>query len=425
MEPTVLLGRVVTGRDVALHGLLDVDDRERAASGRRLEAFDDGALAIENGVIAFAGARAELPARFAQLGARAVRAPLLTPGLVDAHTHAAWVGSRHDEYVAKLRGDGYEAIAARGGGIVSSMRAVEAASVEAIAATLVARLRRMACLGVTTAEVKSGYGLRPDLERRQLEAIAIASRTPGLPRVVPTFLALHALPPEARGDEARRAAYVAAATALVRDVAREGLARFVDAYVDRSAFRVGEARAVFEAARDAGLGVRVHAGQFADVGAVELAASLGARSADHLENVSPSGLTAMAAAGVSAILLPLASFVLGQAPPDVAAMRAAGVRLVVASDANPGTAPSESLPLAMAFAARLYGLSVDEILAGTTREAARSLGLDDVGTLREGAPADVVGWDLDHEAALIQPWGAARTRFVLRDGAPIAGSLES
>lgn len=410
MEPTLLLGRVVTG--------------VRAGDpGRDLVAFEDGAIVIEGSVVAFAGARADLPARFAPLEARAVRAPLLTPGLVDAHTHAAWVGSRHDEYVAKLRGDGYEAIAARGGGIASSMRAVEAESVDAIAATLVARLRRMASLGVTTVEVKSGYGLRPELERRQLEAISLAARAPGVPRVVPTFLALHALPPEARGDEARRAAYVDAAASLVREVARDGLARFVDAYVDRSAFRVDEARAVFLAAREAGLGIRVHAGQFADVGAVELAASLGARSADHLEHVSPAGLAAMTAAGVSAILLPLASFVLGQAAPDVAAMRAAGVRLVVASDANPGTAPSESLPLAMAFAARLYGLRVDEILAGTTAEAARCLELDDVGVLREGARADVAAWDLSHEDALLQPWGTARTRFVLRDGALLAGSL--
>lgn len=376
--------------------------------------LDDGALVIEAGKVAWLGPRSALPEGFAGLPRTA--APLVTPGLVDAHTHAAWVGSRHGEYVAKLRGEGYEAIAARGGGIVASMRAIEEADVPTIAQVLVERLRRMARLGVTTVEVKSGYGLRPELERRQLAAIAEAARATGVPRVVPTFLALHSLPPESRGDEGKRAAYVASATRLVREVAAE--ARFVDAYVDRNAFRVDEAREVMRAAREAGLGVRMHVGQFADVGGAELCAELGARSADHLENVGEGGLRAMADAGVAACLLPIASFVLGQAPPDVAAMRAAGVRLVVASDANPGTAPSESLPLAMAFAARLYGLSTDEILDGTTRQAARSLDVD-AGFLAVGATADVVGWDLPHEDALLQPWGSPRTLFALRDGAAL------
>jgi len=381
-------------------------------------AIDAGAVVVERGRIAWVGPRDGVPERFQPLLPAALSAPLITPGLVDAHTHAAWVGSRHGEYVAKLRGEGYEAIAARGGGIVASMRAIEEASVEAIAATLIERLRRMARLGVTTVEVKSGYGLRPVLERRQLSAIAEASRARGVPRVVPTFLALHALPPESRGDEERRAAYVAAATELTREVARAGEARFVDAYVDRNAFRVEEARALMTVARDAGLGVRMHVGQFADVGGAELCGELGARSADHLEHVGEAGLAAMRDAGTAAVLLPTASFVLGQSPPDVAAMRRAGVRLVVASDANPGTAPSESLPLAMAFAARLYGLSADEVVAGATREAARSLEVG-AGTLVEGALGDLVGWDLPHEEALLQPWGTPRTRFVLREGVPL------
>lgn len=383
------------------------------------EAIEDGALVIERGTIAWLGRRDALPERFAPLLASARRAPLLTPGLVDAHTHAAWAGSRHGEYVMKLRGEGYEAIAAKGGGIVASMRAVEESDHATLVSTIVARLRRMATLGVTTVEVKSGYGLRPELERRQLAAIAEASRAAGVPRVVPTFLALHALPPEARGDEGKRAAYVEGATALAVEVARAGTARFVDAYVDRNAFRVEEARTVIRAARELGLGARLHVGQFADVGGAELAAELGARSADHLENVGDAGREALARAGVAAVLLPIASFVLGQSPPNVDALRSAGVQLVVASDANPGTAPSESLPLAMAFAARLYGLSCDEILAGTTAIAARSLDRPELGALTVGAPADVVGWDLPHEEALLQPWGTSRTSFVLRDGEEI------
>ena len=399
--PLVLVGRVV---------------RCAPHAGDPLGTIDAGAVAIESGKISFVGRRSSLPERFASVAP--VSVPLITPGLVDAHTHSAWMGSRHDEYVAKLRGDGYEAIAARGGGIAASMRAIEAADVGAIVDTLSARLRRMAALGVTTVEVKSGYGLRPELERRQLEAIAIVARDPSLPRVVATLLALHALPPEARGDDGRRAAFVARAVTLVSEVARDRLAAFVDAYVDRNAFSVEEARLVGRAARAAGLGVRMHVGQFADVGGAELAAELGARSADHLEVIGARGLEAMAKAGVVATLLPVAALVLQQRPPDIAAMRSAGIVLVVASDANPGTAPTESLPLAMMLAARTYGLSVAETLLGATSHAARSLDLD-TGHLVEGAAADVVAWDLPHEEALLQPWGTPKTLLVLREGRPL------
>jgi imidazolonepropionase len=403
-QARILFGRVIAGPD---------------GTGKGLRVFDPGAVVVSAGRVAWVGPREALPAPWSgheRGGARSTDAPLITAGLVDAHTHAAWAGSRHAEYVMKLRGDGYEAIAARGGGIVSSMRAIEETDVDAIADILAARLRRMASLGVTAVEVKSGYGLRPALERRQLEAIARVAQRSDVPRVVPTFLGLHALPPEARGDDARRAAHVASAVAMVSEVAHDRLAAFVDAYVDRNAFTVDEARPLGEAAREAGLGVRLHIGQFADVGGAQLAAALGARSGDHLEHVSAAGLEAMARADVAAVLLPLASFVLGQTPPDVASMRTAGVRLVVASDANPGTAPSESLPLAMAFAARLYGMSVEEVLLGATAHAAHSLALAGAGALVEGGPADLVAWDLPHEEALLQPWGVSRARLVLRDG---------
>jgi len=181
---------------------------------------------------------------------------------------------------------------------------------------------------------------------------------------------------------------------------------------------------VLARARELGLGVRVHAGQFADVGAAELAAELDAASADHLEHVDARGVAAMASRGVRAVLLPVASFTLKQDPPPVAALRAAGVPLVVASDANPGTAPTESLPLAMALAVRSYGLTVPEALLGATREAAASLGLAGVcGALRRGLRADVAIWDLPHENAIVQPWGVPRAWCVLRDGIAIAGPL--
>jgi imidazolonepropionase len=396
-------------------------DPARATAADPLGVVEDGALLIEGGAVADVGPRADLAARHPHARV-AAHDGVLTPGLVDAHTHAPWVGSREREYALRMAGADYEAIAAAGGGIVASMRAVRAADAATIARTLAARLRRMASLGVTAVECKSGYGLDEASERRQLEAVQEAGRAADLPRVVPTYLALHALPPEARGDRDAYAAEVA--RAWLPAIAAAKLARFVDAYVDRSAFSVAQARPVLARARALGLGVRIHAGQFADVGGAELAADLGAASADHLEQVGPRGIEALAVAGVRAVLLPAASFTLRQDPPPVAAMRAAGVRMVVASDANPGTAPTESLPLALALGVRGYGITPAEAILGATREAAASLGLGDTcGALRVGLRADVAIWDLPHEDAIIQPWGVPRIRAVLRDGAPIAGAL--
>lgn len=402
-------------RFIVAAGRVVTCDPARATSADPLGAIDQGAVLVESGRIAAVGPRAEIvtTARGAPIRIDA-RDALLTPGLCDAHTHAAWVGSRHEEYAMRMAGADYEQIAARGGGIRASMRAVREATCEAIAETLAARLERMASLGVTTVEVKSGYGLDAAGEEKQLEAIAAASARDDLPRVVPTYLALHALPPERAG---RADEHVAEAALCVKAFAARGLCRFVDAYVERSAFSVEQARRVGQAALEAGLGVRLHVGQFADVGGAALAAELGAASADHLEHVSPAALAALARAGTRAVLLPVASFTLGQSPPPVASMRAAGVPLVVASDANPGTAPTESLPLALAFAVRLYGLTPEEALLGATREAAASLGLaNTTGALAPGLDADLVVWDLPHEAALIEPWGAPKVREVLRRG---------
>jgi len=375
-----------------------------------LGAIVGGVVVERDGRIAFVGPRAEAPRDVAirDFGDR-----VITPGLVDAHTHACWVGSRHDEYELRMRGADYTALARGGGGIAATHHAVAAASVERLAEALTARLRRMAACGVTTVEVKSGYGLEPAHEHKQLAAMAAVARRPDMPTIVPTLLALHALPASASA----RAAYVArVATELIPDVARLGRARFVDAYVDRGAFTADEARIVASAAARARLGVRLHVGQFADVGGAELAASVGALSADHLEHVSDDGIAALARAGVAATLLPVASSTLGQAPPPIAALRAAGVRLVVASDANPGTAPTESLPLALGLAVRTYGLSTEEAILGATRHAASSLGFADRGALQVGARADLAIWDLPHEAAILQPWGVAKTIEVIAGG---------
>jgi imidazolonepropionase len=397
----------VTGRGLTARRIVTCD----RLRGDTLGVLEDGAVVMEGPRLSYVGTRAGAPGgiELVDVGDRVV-----TPGLVDAHTHACWVGSRHGEYAARMAGGDYRSIASAGGGILATHRAVKSASVDDLAAATRARLKRMLAVGVTTVEIKSGYGLEPDQERKQLAAIALAAESNLLPSIVPTLLALHALPDTARASRARYVRDVA--FHLVPQVARDRLARFVDAYVDACAFTVDEARIVGDAARVAGLGVRLHVGQFADVGGAELAASLSAASADHLEHVSGSGIAALAAAGVAAVLLPVSSFTLAQPPPPVAALRAAGVALVVATDANPGTAPTESLPLAMALAVRAYGLSPDEALLGATRNAAEALGLEDRGVLREGARADLVVWDLPHEHAIVQPWGVSKARTVIVGG---------
>lgn len=397
-------------------------DPVRSSETNPLGVIEHGAVVVDGERIVHVGPRDEAFALFpnleiaADLDQNEIDAPsLVTPGLIDAHTHAPWMGSRDGEYALRMAGAGYEEIAAAGGGIVSSMRAIRAADVEHIEKTLLARVRRMMAMGVTTIECKSGYGLDLESERKQLEAVKRISAHENVPRLVPTYLALHAVPPEARAD---RAAFVRDVESVgVPTIAEAGLANYVDVYVDRSAFSVDEARPVLRRAREAGLGVRLHVGQFADVGGAELAAEFGAASVDHVEHIGASGIDALARAAIPVVLLPTASLTLGQTPPPVKAFRDAGISLVVASDANPGTAPTESLPLAMALAVRTYGLSVSETIAGVTCRAASSLGLEgECGMLRKGLRADVVLWDLPHENALVQPWGTRRTLAVYRNG---------
>ncbi|RLB51168.1 MAG: imidazolonepropionase [Deltaproteobacteria bacterium] len=405
---------IQTGRLVTCDPLQATDDNPLGAS-------DDLSLVVKAGRVAAIGEVTHLAERFPEARVIDHRNGVVTPGLVDAHTHAVWVGSRGREYALRMAGADYEQISKAGGGIVASMRAVRAASLPELTEALAARLTRMAALGVTAVEVKSGYGLDEQSERRQLEAVARLGGRRDLPAVVPTFLGLHALPPEAQGD---RDGHGARCLQWLEGIAADGLAAYVDAYVDRSAFSVAQARPLLQRAGQLGLGIRIHVGQFADVGGAEFAAELGAASVDHLENVSAAGAAALAEAGVRAVLLPVASFTLGQSPPPIALLREAGVELVVASDANPGTAPTESLPLAMALAVRNYGLTVAETLLGATRGAAASLGLSG-GVLRAGGPADLVLWNLPHEADLIQPWGGPMAALVLRDGRPIAGALRA
>lgn len=381
-----------------------------------LGVIENAAIVVDDGRIVAIGPATQITAQFPDVPV-VINAQdrVLTPGLVDAHTHLVWAGSRHNEYLLRMQGAGYEQIAASGGGIVSTMKAVREASVDELTDALWRRLSRMVALGTTTCEVKSGYGLRLESELNQLVAIEHLSARADVPRVVPTFLPLHAVPEEGRGNREGWIAEVV--NQWLSEVATRKLAVFVDAYIDRNAFSVAEARPLFEKARAMGLGVRAHVGQFADVGGAELAASVGALSVDHLEHVSAEGLRQLAQAGTHAVLLPTACFTLRQEPPPIEAIRAAGVAIVVASDANPGTAPTESLPLAMAFGLHTYHLTASECILGATRHAATSLGLgSECGQLAEGYRADLVVWDLPHEYALLQPWGSPMTSVVMREG---------
>ena len=382
-------------------------EASRVWTGSGTAPIDDAVIDGEGATITYVGTQDSAPDFFGT----ARSAGLVTPALIDAHTHAAWAGHRHAEYMLRMQGADYVTIAQAGGGIARSYEALTAVDDDTLFAILDARLRRMARQGVATVEVKSGYGLTTAGELKQLRAITRASKNPTLPRVVRTFLALHAVAPGlSRGEHIDRMV-----GELLPQVAREHLADRVDAYVDTHAFTVDEADRLFRAARELGLAVTVHAGQFSNVGGAELAARHGAQSADHLENISMDGARALAQAGVRAVLLPIASYTLRQAPPPVALLREASVRLVVASDANPGTAPTESLPLAMALAVREYGLTIEEVMHGVTTEAAAALGLPSP-VLCAGAPATMTLWDLPHENALAMPWGAPPLVDVWREG---------
>lgn len=308
------------------------------------------------------------------------------PALIDCHTHLVFAGDRAGEFEQKLAGVPYAEIAAAGGGIRSTVRATRAASEAELLELALARLARLKAEGVGTVEVKSGYGLDFATERKLLRVARQLGERSGV-RIVTTFLGLHALPPEYVD---RRADYVrAVAEDWLPRLADEGLVDQVDAYCDHVGFSAAEVRPCLEAARRLGLPVKLHAEQLSDAGGAELVAEFGGLSADHLEYLSEAGIAAMAQAGTVAVLLPGAFYVLKESrKPPVAALRAAGVPMAVATDLNPGTSPLRSLRLAMNMACVLFGLSVEEALRGVTVNAARALGLQDCGTLVPGCRAD-------------------------------------
>jgi imidazolonepropionase len=365
------------------------------------------ALAVKRGRIAWLGPSGEAVRRASSqhIPVEDCTGLWLTPGLIDCHTHLVYGGNRVEEFEQRLCGVPYEEIARAGGGIQSTVRATRAAGDDELAAAAGRRALRLMSEGVTTLEVKSGYGLDLDTERRMLEVARRLGRE--LPvSVKTTFLGLHALPPEYRD---RRGAFVAAVSGPWLDrLASAGLIDAVDAFCENIAFTLEETEVFLRAARDLGLRAHVHAGQLSDMGAAELAARYDALSVDHVEYMSERGVAALAAAGTVAVLLPGAYFTLRQStPPPVRALRAAGVPLAVSTDANPGTSPCTSILLAMNMACTLFGLTPEESLAGATRHAAQALGLqEEIGTLEVGKRADFALWRIERPAELAYNLGA-------------------
>ncbi|MGN6143787.1 MAG: imidazolonepropionase [Mesorhizobium sp.] len=360
-----------------------------------------GAVVAEGGRIVYAGAEADLPASL-RTGAETVdvEGRLITPGLIDCHTHLVYAGNRAHEFELRLKGASYEEVARAGGGIVSSVKALRAASEDDLVRETLPRLDALIAEGVTTVEVKSGYGLDRDSEIKALKAARkLAEARPVA--IHATFLGAHALPPEMNGD---KAAYIdKVVNDMLPAVAAAGLADAVDGFCEGIAFSPEEIARVFDAAKALGLPVKLHADQLSNLHGAALAASYGALSADHLEYTDAEGAAAMAKAGSVAVLLPGAYYFIRETKlPPVDAFRAAGTRIAIATDSNPGTSPLTSLLLTMNMAATLFRLTVDECIAGVTREAAHALGIADrTGTLEAGKDADLAIWDVERPAELV------------------------
>jgi imidazolonepropionase len=361
--------------------------------------IDHGAVAISGNTIRWVGPTEERPQSDRELDAGG---RLVTPGLVDCHTHAIFAGERAGEFGMRAAGKSYLEIAAAGGGIAASLGPTRAASDAGLIETLTRRLDTALAGGTTTIEVKTGYDLTVDGELRLLRCIAAASARRSQ-RVVPTLLA-HVIPPE---RAAARAGYVAElCDSLIPRVGQDKLATSVDVYCDEGAFTLDETRAIFAAAQNAGLAVRGHAGQFRDLGAAELIGEMGGRSADHLEQISDAGVAALAAAGTVAVMLPGACVQLRLPVPPVERLRRAGVAMAVASDLNPGSSYCETLPIQMWLATTHYGMTVEEAWLGVTRNAARALGAGG-GAITRGSRADLIVWGCDDPAYVPYRYGAS------------------
>ncbi|MER8955170.1 imidazolonepropionase [Mesorhizobium sp. M0833] len=366
---------------------------------------EHGAIAARDGRIVYAGSEADMPTALRENAeATDCEGRWITPGLIDCHTHLVHAGNRANEFEMRLAGATYEEVAKAGGGIVSSVKALRAASEDELVAQSLPRLDALIAEGVTTVEIKSGYGLDLANERKSLRAARrLGGERPVTVRT--TFLGAHALPPEAKGD--KDAFIDLVANEILPAIAAEGLADAVDGFCEGIAFWPEQIARVFDAAKAAGLPVKLHADQLSNLHGAELAARHGALSADHLEYTDEAGAAAMAKAGSVATILPGAYYFIRETKkPPIALFRQHGVRMAVATDNNPGTSPLTSLLLTMNMAATLFGLTVDECLAGVTREAARALGLlGQTGTLEAGKSGDLAIWDVERPAELVYRMG--------------------
>lgn len=379
-----------------------------------LGSLPDAAVAFQGDRVIYVGPSAGAPDATRHLSGAGL---IGMPGLVDCHTHTLWAGSRADDFARRLAGATYTEILEAGGGIRSTVRATRAATEDDLVARGRDRLRGMLRRGVTTVEIKSGYGLDPQTEARLLRA---AHRCSDITRIVPTFLGAHTIPTEHRADRAR----------YVRQVITEQLplcaplAECIDVYCDQGAFTLDEAEAILAAGAAAGLKIRAHAEQIAFTGIAAKAAQMGAVSVDHLERLDDDGVYALAAAKTVAVLLPGAQLYLADTPPPTPKLRAAGVPMAVATDLNPGTSPVHDLWTAATLACLLQGLTIEEALVGITRHAGQALGRPELGWLGPGSAADLALFapppgEPIRAASLIQHMGANRAAIVIRNGTKV------
>lgn len=378
--------------------------------------IEGGAILVEDGQIAWVGQTAQSPAADE---AYDLQGRLVTPGLIDCHSHIIYGGSRAHEFEMRLNGATYVDIANAGGGILSTVKATRAATEDELVAQALPRLDALLSEGVTTLEVKSGYGLETKTEISMLKAARKLGEARAVD-IVTTFLGAHALPPEYKTD---RAAYLHRVCEEMLP-AMVGLADAVDAFCENIAFSVEETAQVFTAARKLGFPVKLHAEQLTNLGGSRMAASFNALSVDHIEYLDGNGIDSIAKSGTVAVLLPGAFYYLRerQAPP-VAALRKANVPMAVATDLNPGTSPVHSLLTAMNMACVLFGLTPEEALRGTTLNAAKALGLHDRGQIAPGMKADLAIWNTDRPGNLSYPLGFNPCAAVIRNGTLVRGSL--
>jgi imidazolonepropionase len=373
-------------------------------SRQGLGLIDDGLIAARDGRIVYAGAAAEAPSALDAKKRIDCAGRWITPGLIDCHTHLVYGGNRAHEFEQRLAGASYEKIARAGGGIVSTVKATRQASTDELVTTALPRLDALIAEGITTIEIKSGYGLELDTERRQLQAARrLAGERPISVRT--TFLGAHTVPSEMAGN---KQAYIdKVCDEMMPPIATEGLADAVDAFCEGIAFSAKQTAQVFAKAKALGLPLRLHADQLSNLHGAALAARFGALSADHLEYADEDGVAAMARAGSVAVVLPGAFyFIREQQIPPIAAMRRHGVPIALATDSNPGTSPLTSLLLTMNMGATLFRLTVDECIAAVTREAARALGLfEQIGSLDTGKSCDLAIWDIERPAELVYRMG--------------------